>query len=96
MTSSTNKNIIRKKPQKDLFLKETLKKEDQVKIPQDQAIHDEIHNHIMNAVEKLQIKKLNKWAQPFVFLEPNDISLMGEDVVKLEAPNNVHNSKFNN
>lgn len=70
MTSGYDKNKIKKSPQKDLLLKETLKTSDRTKIPDDEKFYESMHNDIMSGIEATEIKNAIKWSQPFVFLEP--------------------------
>ena len=55
----------------DMLLKQTLKKEDRVRIPTDDAFYETMNNKIMMAIENSEVSPENKWEKPWVFLEPN-------------------------
>ncbi len=55
----------------DMLLKQTLKKEDRVRIPADEAFYQNMNNNIMMAIENLEVTPENKWEKPWVFLEPS-------------------------
>lgn len=55
----------------DMLLKQTLKKEDRVRIPTDEAFYQNMNNNIMMAIENLEVTPENKWEKPWVFLEPS-------------------------
>jgi hypothetical protein len=73
MTSQHDDKKIKKSPQKDLLLKETLKNQDPTQLPKDEKFYENFHNEIMLAIETVEAKKTNKWSQPFVFLEPGEV-----------------------
>ena len=51
------------------LLTQKLKKMDSIELPMDENFFDNMHNQIMQAVEKTEIKQLNRWAKTWVFLE---------------------------
>lgn len=55
----------------DMLLKQTLKKEDRVRIPTDEAFYETMNNKIMMAIENSEVSPENKWEKPWVFLEPS-------------------------
>jgi hypothetical protein len=55
----------------DMLLKQTLKKEDRVRIPTDEAFFEAMNNKIMMAIENSEVTPENKWEKPWVFLEPS-------------------------
>ncbi len=55
----------------DVLLKQTLKKEDRVVLPDTEDFYINMHNKIMHAVHQTEIKQYDKWSKPWVFLEPN-------------------------
>ncbi len=55
----------------DMLLKQTLKKEDRVRIPADESFYQNMNNNIMMAIENLEVTPENKWEKPWVFLEPS-------------------------
>ncbi len=66
----------------DILLKETLKKEDRIKIPTDESFYMSLQSSIMTAIENSEVKKIDKWQKPWVFLEPTlDLN---EGAVKLQ------------
>lgn len=60
----------------DNLLKETLKKEDRVKIPEDREFYENMQKNIMAAIAQTELEandgadKTTKWSKPWVFLEP--------------------------
>ncbi len=54
----------------EALIKQKLKKEDPVELPMNENFYADMHNNIMLAVEKTEIKQLNRWAKTWVFLEP--------------------------
>lgn len=75
----------------DTLLKETLKKEDRVKLPEDQEFYVKMENNIMTAITQVELetndgeKQLSKWSKPWVFLEPS--RSLEEGAVKLQSSN---------
>ncbi len=57
-------------PKKEFLMQQLLKKEDPVELPMDDLFFEKMHNNIMQAVEKTEIKAEPKWTQAKVFLEP--------------------------
>mgnify|MGYP001290209089 CR=1 FL=1 len=55
----------------DMLLKQTLKKEDRVRIPTDEAFFETMNNKIMMAIANTEVTPENKWEKPWVFLEPS-------------------------
>lgn len=58
----------------DMLLKQTLKKEDRIRIPDDEKFYETLNNKIMMAIETSQVKtplQSEKWEKPWVFLEPS-------------------------
>lgn len=55
----------------DMLLKQTLKKEDRVRIPTDEAFYETMNNNIMMAISNSEVAPENKWEKPWVFLEPS-------------------------
>ena len=53
----------------DALIKQTLKKEDQVILPDVEDFYIHMHNKIMNSVSQTDIKTFDKWSKPWVFLE---------------------------
>ena len=56
-------------PQKDVIIKQTLKKEDYLELPMDDSFYEKMHDQIMQAVEKSEMKTEPKWLKAKVFLE---------------------------
>ena len=56
-------------PKKDIFIKQTLKKEDYLELPMDDSFYEKMHDQIMLAVEATEIKTQPKWSKARVFLE---------------------------
>lgn len=59
----------------DTLLKETLKKEDRVRIPTDAEFYEKMQSNIMAAIQQTEIEVQGgdqnpKWSKPWVFLEP--------------------------
>lgn len=54
---------------KEMLLVKKMKAEDQVELPMDDLFFDKMHDQIMAAVDKKQIKPVNKWEKAWVFLE---------------------------
>ena len=54
----------------DVLLKQTLKKEDRVRIPTDESFYEALNSKIMMAIESSEVAPGNKWEKPWVFLEP--------------------------
>jgi hypothetical protein len=54
----------------DMLLKQTLKKEDRVRIPTDENFYESMNNKIMMAIANSDVMPQNKWEKPWVFLEP--------------------------
>ena len=54
---------------KEMMLIKKLKKEDPIELPMDDQFFDKMHDRIMFAVEKTEVKPLSKWAKTWVFLE---------------------------
>ena len=61
-------------PKKEFFIKQKLKKEDPVELPMDDLFFEQMHNKIMQAVEKTEIKTPTKWAKSKIFLEQKALS----------------------
>jgi hypothetical protein len=57
------------KTAKNVLIEQRLKKEDQVEVPKDDLFFEQLHNKIMQAVEKTEIKSQTKWTKTWVFLE---------------------------
>lgn len=55
----------------DMLLKQTLKKEDRIRIPDDEKFYEALNNKIMMAIETSEVKATEKWEKPWVFLEPS-------------------------
>lgn len=56
-------------PKKDFIIKQTLKKEDYLELPMDNFFYEKMHDQIMHAVEKSEMKTEPKWFKTRVFLE---------------------------
>lgn len=56
-------------PKEDFIIKQTLKKEDYLELPMDDSFYEKMHDQIMQAVEKSEIKTEPKWLKTRVFLE---------------------------
>lgn len=72
MTKNSSSNLISKTSNESLtdsLLTQQLKKMDSVELPMDENFFDQMHDQIMQAVEKTEIKQLNRWAKTWVFLE---------------------------
>ena len=54
---------------KEFLIKQKLKKEDPVELPMDDSFFEKMHNNIMQAVEKIEIKSQTKWSKSRIFLE---------------------------
>lgn len=77
----------------DILLKETLKKEDRIKIPNEDQFYLKMQSNIMMAIENSQIKKIDKWSKPWVLLEPTlDLN---EGAVKLQHSENKNKYSSN-
>ncbi len=57
-------------PKKEFLMQQLLRKEDTVELPMDDLFFEKMHDNIMQAVEKIDIKTELKWNQAKVFLEP--------------------------
>lgn len=71
----------------DILLKQTLKKEDRIRIPEDESFYENMNNKIMMAIESSEVSPSNKWEKPWVFLEPN--------IELNEGAGNLRSDKFN-
>ena len=66
----------------DILLKETLKKEDRIKIPTEENFYIKMQSNIMAAIVNSEVMKIDKWSKSWVFLEPTlDLN---EGAVKLQ------------
>lgn len=74
----------------DILLKETLKKEDRIKIPVDEKFYQKMQNNIMAAIENSEMKETDKWSKPWVFLEP--VIDLNEGSVKLRSESGHRNN----
>lgn len=54
---------------KEMVIKNKLQKEDPVDLPMDDQFFENMHDQIMQAVEKTEIRQLNRWSKARVFLE---------------------------
>ena len=54
---------------KEVLLIRKLKTEDPVELPMDDIFFDQLHDKIMMAVEKTEVKQVSKWQRTWVFLE---------------------------
>jgi len=54
---------------KETLLIKKMKADDSVELPMDDLFFDQLHNKIMAAVEKTEVKPVNKWQKTWVFLE---------------------------
>ena len=54
---------------KDALLVRKMKTEDSLELPMDDQFFDQLHQNIMCAVEKTEIKPVKKWQKTWVFLE---------------------------
>ena len=54
---------------KEFLIKQRLKKEDPVELPMDDHFFEVMHNKIMQAVDKIEIKPQTKWSKSKIFLE---------------------------
>lgn len=61
---------LTKKIHPDVFLKQKMKKEDNLSVPENVDFYEKMHNKIMNAIENTEVKKLSEWSKTWVFLEP--------------------------
>ncbi|OFZ30412.1 MAG: hypothetical protein A2622_08365 [Bdellovibrionales bacterium RIFCSPHIGHO2_01_FULL_40_29] len=62
---------------KEIFIKEKLKKEDPVELPMDDLFFDQLHDKIMSAVEKTEMRSQTKWSKARVFLERRLVTSIG-------------------
>lgn len=60
---------------KEVLIEQKLKKEDPFELPMDEHFFDQMHDKIMQAVEKTEIKEQTKWTKTWVFLESRSRSL---------------------
>ena len=60
---------------KEFLIKQKLKKEDPVELPMDDSFFEKMHNNIMQAVEKIEIKNQTKWSKSRIFLERKVLNL---------------------
>ncbi len=69
---------------KETFLAKKLKKEDPIELPMDEKFYEDMHNQIMKAVERTEVKPLSRWAKTWVFLEASTIRSrgIGKKIVK--------------
>lgn len=54
---------------KEFLIKQRLKKEDPVELPMDDCFFELMHNKIMQAVDKIEMKPQAKWSKSKIFLE---------------------------
>ncbi len=54
---------------KETLLIKKMKADDSVELPMDDLFFDQLHDKIMSAVEKTEVKPVNKWQKTWVFLE---------------------------
>lgn len=54
---------------KEVMIVRKMKSEDSIELPMDDLFFDQLHNNIMAAVEKVEIKQPTKWQKTWVFLE---------------------------
>ncbi len=54
---------------KEALIELKLKKEDQYELPMDDLFFNQMHDQIMQAVEKTEIKSQTKWTKTWIFLE---------------------------
>lgn len=66
---------MQKKINTGALLKEKMLKEDTVVLPENAEFYQALHNKIMIGVENAEIKKLSKWSQAWVFLEPGNADM---------------------
>ena len=59
---------------KEFLIKQKLKKEDPVELPMDDSFFEKMHNNIMQAVEKKEIKSQTKWSKSKIFLERKELN----------------------
>ncbi len=71
MTSrqSTSQQKKNRHLNKEILIEQKLKKEDPFEFPMDDNFFDQMHDKIMQAVEKTEIKQQTKWTKTWVFLE---------------------------
>ena len=58
---------------KDALLIKKIKTEDLVELPMDEKFFEDMHDKIMQAVEKTEMKPPSKWDKTWVFLERQSI-----------------------
>ncbi len=77
MTSrqSTSQHKKNNQLNKEVLIEQKLKKEDPFEFPMDDNFFDQMHDKIMQAVEKTEIKDQTKWTKTWVFLETRSRSL---------------------
>jgi hypothetical protein len=46
-----------------------MKKEDHLELPMDEKFYQNMHDKIMSAVEKTDVKPVSRWAKTWIFLE---------------------------
>jgi hypothetical protein len=54
---------------KEALIELILKKEDQYELPMDDLLFDQLHDRIMQAVDKLETHQQTKWSKTRIFLE---------------------------
>jgi hypothetical protein len=69
---------------KETLLAKKIKKEDPIELPMDEKFYENMHNQIMLAVEKTEIKPPSRWAKTWVFLEASTIRsrVIGKKIIK--------------
>lgn len=58
---------------KEVLLIKKMKTEDPVELPMDDLFFDQLHNKIMCAVEKTEMKKASKWDKAWIFLDSKTV-----------------------
>ena len=59
---------------KEMLLIKKMRAEDAVELPMDDAFFDKLHNKIMSAVDKTEVKPQSKWSKTWVFLERSTVN----------------------
>ena len=54
---------------KEMLLVKKMKAEDSIELPMDDVFFDQLHDKIMAAVDKTEVKSVTKWQKTWVFLD---------------------------
>lgn len=73
------------KSQKEFLIEQKLKKEDHVELPMDNEFFDQMHDKIMQAIEKTEIKSQTKWTKTWVFLETKNRRFLPAQLIVMKT-----------